>query len=86
MAANVFGSKSFKPTPPEKGSFPLDREGECKDFYKRYMICLVDTKYNASECREASKNYLECRMNKGLMTKESLGKLGYSDFEQKQPQ
>jgi hypothetical protein len=28
MAANVFGAKQFKPTPPDKGSFPLDHEGK----------------------------------------------------------
>ena len=27
MASNVFGAKQFKPTAPDKGSFPLDHEG-----------------------------------------------------------
>ena len=30
MASNVFGAKQFKPTAPDKGSFPLDHFGECK--------------------------------------------------------
>ena len=30
MASNVFGAKQFKPTAPDKGSFPLDHEGEFK--------------------------------------------------------
>ena len=28
MSANVFGAKKFIPTAPDKGSFPLDHEGE----------------------------------------------------------
>lgn len=80
MAANVFGAKQFKPTPPEKGSFPLDHEGECKQFYAKYMICLHDTKFEASKCRQESKDYLGCRMDKGLMTKESWEKLGFADL------
>jgi cytochrome c oxidase assembly protein subunit 19 len=85
MASNVFGSKKFNPTAPEKGSFPLDRDGECKKFYAKYMICLVDTHNNASACREASKDYLGCRMEKGLMTKESWQKLGYADLVKEDP-
>jgi hypothetical protein len=30
MAANVFGAKQFKPVPPDKGSFPLDHEGNAR--------------------------------------------------------
>ena len=30
MASNVFGAKVFRPTAPDKGSFPLDHDGECK--------------------------------------------------------
>jgi len=80
MASNVFGAKRFNPTPPDKGSFPLDREGECKTFYAKYMICLIDHNSNSSACRNESKDYLDCRMQKGLMTKESWEKLGYADL------
>jgi len=83
MASNVFGAKQFKPTAPDKGSFPLDHEGECKAFYARYMLCLHDNKNDASKCRPESKNYLGCRMDKGLMTKESWDKLGFSDLDSK---
>ena len=51
MAANVFGSKKFIPTPPDKGSFPLDHEGECRKFYLKFMICLSENKSVASACR-----------------------------------
>ena len=73
--------RHFKPTPPDKGSFPLDHEGECKIFYLKYMVCLTDNDNANSKCRTESKNYLNCRMDKGLMAKESWSKLGYSDAQ-----
>jgi len=81
MASNVFGAKQFKPTPPDKGSFPLDHDGECKKHYLKYMICLAENGNKNSMCRVESKNYLECRMDKGLMGKEDWNKLGYSDLD-----
>lgn len=83
MAANVFGSKRFNALPPDKGSFPLDHEGECKKFYLEYMICLNENKNVNSACRELSKAYLGCRMDKGLMKKEGWDTLGYSDLDKK---
>ena len=83
MASNVFGAKHFKPTAPDKGSFPLDHDGECKEFYLKFMVCLSDNNNSNSACRQQSKNYLNCRMEKGLMEKESWRRLGYSDVEQK---
>eukprot|EP00095_Tigriopus_kingsejongensis_P000151 snap_masked-scaffold188_size271682-processed-gene-1.12 protein:Tk00151 transcript:snap_masked-scaffold188_size271682-processed-gene-1.12-mRNA-1 annotation:"cytochrome c oxidase assembly protein cox19-like" len=80
MASNVFGAKQFRPTAPDKGSFPLDHDGECKAFYLRYMICLNENKNSNSLCRALSKEYLECRMEKGLMAPETLKNLGYSDL------
>jgi cytochrome c oxidase assembly protein subunit 19 len=81
MASNVFGAKQFKPTAPDKGSFPLDHDGECKKPYLQFMICLAENGNKNSLCREESKGYLDCRMNKGLMTKESFSRLGFSDLE-----
>ena len=74
--------KSFKPTPPDKGSFPLDHDGECKKFFLKYMMCLTQNESNNSSCREQSKDYLECRMEKGLMAKEGWDALGLSDLEE----
>ncbi len=51
MASNVFGAKRFVPTPPDKGSFPLDHDGECKEFYLRYMVCLANNEHRNSACR-----------------------------------
>lgn len=75
--------KKFIPTPPEKGSFPLDHQNTCKLFMLKYMNCMREQKDNNSECREESKNYLNCRMENGLMAKEEWSKLGFS--EEKKP-
>jgi len=86
MSANVFGAKKFIPTAPDKGSFPLDHEGECKDFYLKFMICLAENGNLTSACRDESKAYLGCRMDKKLMMKEDWVKLGFADLEQKESQ
>ena len=49
--------------------------------YLKFMICLSERGHKISECREESKEYLQCRMEKGLMAKEDLSKLGFSDEE-----
>ena len=49
MASNVFGAKQFKPTAPDKGSFPLDHDGECKVAYLKYMVCLSENGNKNSE-------------------------------------
>ncbi|XP_053555503.1 cytochrome c oxidase assembly protein COX19 [Bombina bombina] len=75
-----FGSKTFKPRPPDKGSFPLDHFGECKSFKEKFMSCLRENHFQSSLCREESKEYLECRMDRQLMAKEPLEKLGFKDL------
>ncbi|XP_023700207.1 cytochrome c oxidase assembly protein COX19 [Paramormyrops kingsleyae] len=75
-----FGNKSFTPRPPDKGAFPLDHLGECKKFKEVFMECLKDNRYDSSMCRMQSKNYLECRMERQLMAKEPLEKLGFKDL------
>ena len=45
MASNVFGAKVFRPTAPDKGSFPLDHDGECKvkfHLIKIYIFFIFD--------------------------------------------
>lgn len=60
------GNAAFsKPTPPQRGSFPLDHEGECQPIMKRYLQCIKASKGSNSEaCRLLSKEYLTCRMDK----------------------
>ncbi|MBN3305128.1 COX19 protein, partial [Amia calva] len=53
--------------------------GECKDFKERFMKCLQQNNYESSLCREPSKAYLQCRMDRQLMAKEPLEKLGFRD-------
>ncbi|XP_075221272.1 cytochrome c oxidase assembly protein COX19 [Lycorma delicatula] len=78
-SATTFGFKKFIPTPPEKGSFPLDHEGICKTFMIKYMICVNENKNNNTACRQEAKDYLGCRMDNNLMTREEWPKLGFSD-------
>ncbi|XP_034844113.1 cytochrome c oxidase assembly protein COX19 isoform X1 [Mirounga leonina] len=61
-----FGSKSFQPRPPDKGSFPLDHFGECQSFKEEFMRCLRDRKFENALCRRESKAYLECRMQRSV--------------------
>jgi len=73
------GFSSFKPTPPERGSFPLDHDGECKTFMKEYLTCLSVNKGVETPCRAFSKAYLNCRMQTGLMAKDDWENLGLHD-------
>ena len=82
MASNTFGQKSFSPSAPLKGSFPLDHEGECKKSMLRYMICLRENSNQNSDCRQLSKEYLDCRMQKQLMVREEWNKLGFGDTDE----
>lgn len=79
MSSMTFGQKKFIPTAPDKGSFPLDHFGDCKEFMKKYMICIKTHDNNSSACREEIKEYLGCRMEKELMAKEDFDKLGLAD-------
>ncbi|XP_046945327.1 cytochrome c oxidase assembly protein COX19 isoform X3 [Lynx rufus] len=80
-----FGSKSFQPRPPDKGSFPLDHFGECKSFKEKFMKCLRDNRFENALCRSESKDYLECRMERQLMAQEPLEKLGFGDLTDGKP-
>ncbi|KPI37184.1 Cytochrome c oxidase assembly protein COX19 [Cyphellophora attinorum] len=71
---------SYKPSPPERGSFPLDHDGECKHFMASYLKCIRAQNppgKNSEECRMHAKDYLGCRMEKGLMAKDEWANLGF---------
>ncbi|EDO34751.1 predicted protein [Nematostella vectensis] len=74
---NPSGRKIFQTKPPDRGSFPLDHDGECKDFMITYMQCLKKNKNMNFNCRAESQAYLQCRMDRELMAKEDLAKLGF---------
>ncbi|KAF2706919.1 hypothetical protein K504DRAFT_493248 [Pleomassaria siparia CBS 279.74] len=81
------GLNYAKPTPlhlhlhrPERGSFPLDHDGECKSIMASYLRCLRSHRgTNDPECRNLSKSYLSCRMDRNLMAPDSFKNLGFSD-------
>eukprot|EP00729_Bicosta_minor_P016187 gene16187-35109_t len=76
------GGKTFQGSPPDKGSFPLDHDGECKPHKENYMACLRKTGNDSRPCRELSKLYLECRMAAQLMAREDWKHLGFKDSAQ----
>lgn len=78
----VINQKVFIPVPPDKGSFPLDHDGVCKSFMIKYMKCLRNNSNNNSVCRLEAKDYLGCRMENNLMTKDEWSKLGFSDLNE----
>jgi len=73
----------FSGEPPALGSFPLDHLGECTAFMKDFLQCLKDNKGDNGVCRQLSKSYLQCRMEKGLMALDDLNNLGFKDLEEK---
>ncbi|KAJ9606599.1 Cytochrome c oxidase assembly protein cox19 [Cladophialophora chaetospira] len=73
------GASNYKPSPPERGSFPLDHDAECKYIISSYLRCLRRQNppgRNNEECRLIAKEYLGCRMEKGLMAKDEWSNLG----------
>ncbi|KAJ2554105.1 Cytochrome c oxidase assembly protein cox19 [Coemansia sp. RSA 1933] len=69
----------IRPTPPDRGSFPLDHEGECKGVMTRYLECLQTRNGNGKKCKHISKEYLECRMERSLMDRDEWKNLGFHD-------
>lgn len=67
----------WTPTPPERGSFPLDHDGECKFEMEKYLQCMKFTaNQNAPNCRALAKDYLKCRMDNDLMDQLTWDSLG----------
>lgn len=77
MTSYTVSRKTFKPVPPEKGSFPLDHEGFCKRVMIDYLQCLMENSNQNTMCRHIAKDYLGCRMDKDLMAREDWSKLGF---------
>ncbi|KAL4194128.1 hypothetical protein AMTRI_Chr05g57730 [Amborella trichopoda] len=71
------GNRGLKPVPPEKGVFPLDHLHECDVEKKAYISCLKSSNYQSERCRQLSKKYLECRMERNLMAKQDMSELGF---------
>ncbi|KAK6284491.1 hypothetical protein POUND7_003443 [Theobroma cacao] len=78
VACGAFGgNRGLSPVPPEKGIFPLDHLHECDLEKKEYLNCLKTSGHKSDKCRQFSKKYLQCRMEKNLMAKQDLSELGF---------
>ncbi|KAG6024670.1 hypothetical protein E4U41_001714 [Claviceps citrina] len=80
---STFGSPgklpSTRPNPPQRGSFPLDHDGECKHVMTSYLACMKKVRgLNDDECRNLAKAYLSCRMDRNLMARDEFKNLGFA--------
>lgn len=82
MSGTFLNKKIFRPTAPDRGSFPLDHDNVCKKLMLDYMVCLSDNQQDNSKCRTEAKEYLGCRMENNLMAKEEWSFLGFQDKKQ----
>lgn len=83
MSSAFGGNRGVAPKPPEKGVFPLDHFGECKEVMQEYLGCLKQHGGESQPCRELSKKYLECRMGRNLMAPQDLRELGFKEEAEK---
>jgi len=60
-------------------SFPLDHLAECTNVMSLYLNCLRESNFVSNQCREETKQYLECRMERELMAKEDLKQFGFTE-------
>lgn len=67
-------------TAPINGAFPLDHDGECKEIVGRYLACLKMHGQLLAPCRALARDYFACRMEHGLMSRDDLQTLGFSDI------
>jgi len=74
-------TKVYPPTPPQRGSFPLDHYAECRANMLSYLQCIKGAKGVNDLCREEAKAYLGCRMQHGLMKEEEWKVLGFTEAE-----
>lgn len=75
MSSMNFSTAKQTIKPPQRGIFPLDHDSECKPYKEKYLSCLKDVDDKHHLCRELSKEYLQCRMDRNLMASEDLDKV-----------
>lgn len=52
---------------------------------KQYLRCIKSKRgVNDEECRQLSKSYLQCRMDRNLMAPDSMRNLGFGDEDERQ--
>ena len=72
MSSMNFSTSKQYVRPPQRGIFPLDHDSECKPFIEKYLECLNDSNDMHHKCKQLSKDYLQCRMDRKLMSEENL--------------
>lgn len=65
--------------PPSNGSFPIDHDKECTPIIDKYLLCLKENGNKQGPCRNLARDYLKCRMEKGLLEQKDLSDFGYFD-------
>lgn len=79
-SAPGIGGGKFTPVPPQKGSFPVDHDGECTHLVEKYLKCIkLAGGQNSATCRGLAKDFLECRMKNDLMDYDDWENLGFKD-------
>jgi cytochrome c oxidase assembly protein subunit 19 len=81
MSSTSMGRSKQVVQPPQRGIFPLDHMAECKAHMQAYVDCLEVNRDVHHKCRDLSRQYLQCRMDRGLMAKEDLDAMGYSPHQ-----
>ncbi|KAH9927529.1 uncharacterized protein BXZ73DRAFT_48817 [Epithele typhae] len=77
-------SGGFSVSAPDRGSFPLDHYGaRCKQYMQSYLDCLRKNGSNSTPCRHLNKDYLECRMARGLMERDDWKNLGLNGVDER---
>jgi cytochrome c oxidase assembly protein subunit 19 len=61
--ADAFGGSRIQVKAPERGIFPLDHDGECKNQMKVFLSCLKENDSDHFPCRELSAKYLKVEIN-----------------------
>jgi cytochrome c oxidase assembly protein subunit 19 len=64
--------------PPDKGSFAIDHFKECEELVQKYLKCVQKHELMPKRCQNLQIEYLDCRMEKGLMNQESVENLGFT--------
>ncbi|KAK9855153.1 hypothetical protein WJX84_006011 [Apatococcus fuscideae] len=72
------GARGYQAKAPEKGIFPLDHFGECKEVKEAYLACLKEEKGAAERCKGLTQEYLQCRMDRNLMARQDMSGLGFN--------
>jgi cytochrome c oxidase assembly protein subunit 19 len=78
MSSQSMGSGRQVVRAPQRGIFPLDHGAECKEPMEVYLECLKESKDMHYKCKDLSREYLQCRMDRQLMSKENLDDMGYA--------